>query len=92
MKLQTLSLLALLLCTSVPAGAAKKQTYTNPVINVSAPDPTVLRDNDGTYWLYATENTRNVPIYRSDDLVDWKLVGTAFTTDDCPAKISVFCV
>lgn len=87
MKLQTLSLLALLLCTSVPAGAAKKQTYTNPVINVSAPDPTVLRDNDGTYWLYATENTRNVPIYRSDDLVDWKLVGTAFTDETRPQMV-----
>ena len=62
------------------------QTVTNrqPVIDMSAPDPTVIRAEDGTYYLYPTEDTRNVPIYRSTNLVDWKLVGTAFTDNSRP--------
>ena len=54
------------------------------MIDKSAPDPTVIRAEDGTYYLYATEDTRNVPIYRSTNLVDWKLVGTAFTDNSRP--------
>ena len=37
--------------------------YTNPVIDNSAPDPSVIRVNDGTFYLYATENIRNIPIF-----------------------------
>lgn len=53
--------------------------YSNPVVATSLPDPTIIKANDGTFYLYATENTRNVPIYKSKNLVDWKFVGTAFT-------------
>ena len=53
--------------------------YSNPVINRSLPDPTVIRAQDGYYYLYATEDTHNVPIYRSGDLVKWRYMGTAFT-------------
>ena len=63
---------------------AQTATYSNPVIDMSAPDPTVIRAEDGTYYLYATEDTHNVPIYRSVNLVDWKLVGTAFTDNSRP--------
>lgn len=58
--------------------------YSNPVIDNSCPDPTVIRAEDGHYYLYATENTRNVPIYRSDDLVNWEFVATAFTNKSRP--------
>lgn len=61
--------------------------YSNPVINQSAPDPTVIRADNGTYYLYATENTRNVPIFKSDDLVNWTLVGTAFTDETRPQMV-----
>ncbi len=69
------------LCLAIAALAAYGQTttYTNPVINRSLPDPTVIRAQDNRYYLYATEDTHNVPIYRSDDLVKWRYVGTAFT-------------
>ena len=62
------------------------QTATNrqPVIDMSAPDPTVIRAEDGTFYLYATEDMRNVPIFHSANLVDWKLVGTAFTDNSRP--------
>ncbi len=61
--------------------------YTNPVINRSAPDPTVIRHADGTYYLYATENVRNLPIFKSQNLVDWELVGTAFTDESRPQMV-----
>ena len=62
------------------------QTVTNrqPVIDMSAPDPTVIRAEDGTFYLYATEDMRNVPIFHSANLADWKLVGTAFTDNSRP--------
>ncbi|MCH5219411.1 MAG: family 43 glycosylhydrolase [Muribaculaceae bacterium] len=63
-------------------------TYQNPVIRKSVPDPTVLRAEDGYYYLYATESvTRNVPIYRSPDMVDWQLVGTVFTDENRPTFV-----
>ncbi len=54
-------------------------TYKNPVINYSLPDPTIIKANDGYFYLYATEDIRNTPIHRSKDLINWKMVGTAFT-------------
>ena len=62
-------------------------TYTNPVINRSAPDPTIIRACDGTYWLYSTESIRNVPVYKSDNLVEWTFVGTAFNDMTRPQMV-----
>ena len=61
------------------ADSEQPATYQNPVINRSLPDPSVIRAQDGYYYLYATEDTHNVPIYRSADLVKWRYMGTAFT-------------
>ena len=47
----------------------------------------MIRDGKGTYYLYATENTRNLPIFKSDNLVDWKFVGTAFTEETRPQMV-----
>ena len=58
---------------AVSAVMAQEQ-YNNPVINESLPDPTVIKADDGYFYLYATENIRNVPIYRSENLVDWRRV------------------
>ena len=46
-----------------------KNVYHNPVINYSLPDPSVIRGEDGYFYLYATENIRNLPIHRSKNLV-----------------------
>ena len=61
-----------------------KNVYYNPVINYSLPDPSVIKGEDGYFYLYATENIRNLPIHRSKNLVDWEYVGTAFTNDTRP--------
>ena len=58
--------------------------YVNPVVNYSLPDPTVIKGDDGYFYLYATEDIRNLPIHRSKDLVNWELVGTAFTEETRP--------
>jgi arabinan endo-1,5-alpha-L-arabinosidase len=70
-----LAMITLVAC----ADGEQPATYQNPVINRSLPDPTVIRAQDGYFYLYATEDTHNVPIYRSDDLVKWRYMGTAFT-------------
>lgn len=58
--------------------------YSNPVVAESLPDPTLIKADDGFFYLYATEDIRNTPIMRSSDLVNWELVGTAFTEDSRP--------
>lgn len=56
------------------------RTYTNPIISdTSAADPTVIRAQDGYFYLYATQTDKYwVPIYRSRDLVNWEFQKTAF--------------
>ena len=39
--------------------------FTNPVSSVSLPDPSVIRGNDGFFYLYATQDIGLVPIMRS---------------------------
>jgi len=62
----------------------KGDYYQNPVINYSLPDPSVINGGDGYYYLYATEDIRNLPIHRSKNLLDWEYVGTAFTEHTRP--------
>lgn len=61
--------------------------YRNPLIETSLPDPTVMLAPDGFYYLYATENVRNMPIYRSQNLVDWDFLGTCFTEKTRPTFV-----
>lgn len=83
MKNYKLIIAAILSIGSAIATTAQT-SFSNPVIDNSCPDPTVIRGNDGFYYLYATENTRNVPIYRSTDLVNWNFIATAFTDKSRP--------
>ena len=61
-----------------------KDMYKNPVIDYSLPDPTIVQADNGYYYLYATEDIRNVPIHRSKNLLEWEYVGTAFTENSRP--------
>lgn len=56
-----------------------ENAYRNPILNISLPDPTIIKAENGYFYLYATEDISNTPIYKSVNLVDWKFVGTAFT-------------
>lgn len=69
-----------LFCSLHSYGTTPKiKVYCNPVLAKSTPDPTVIQAPDGMFYLYATEDIHNIPIYKSPDLVNWTFVGTAFT-------------
>ena len=67
-----------------PGQKPNVDVYDNPVAAVSLPDPTVIKGDDGYFYLYATEDIPNTPIFRSQDLVKWSQVGTAFTDRSRP--------
>jgi arabinan endo-1,5-alpha-L-arabinosidase len=69
-RIRTSLLLALLflLCggqqqqaKSLTPGKKTQQTYKNPVVNLSLPDPTVIKGADGYFYLYATEDIAPLP-------------------------------
>ncbi len=67
-----------------------KATFSNPIIPKSVPDPTVIKADDGYFYLYGTEDTYNMPIYRSQNLTDWTFIGTAFTDNTRPRTVKPF--
>ena len=83
--------LAALLCTlfvSCEGNGQKEEppqektptTYDNPVSNLILPDPSVIRDSDGTFYLYASdESVKGLPIAKSKDLVNWSQSGQVFS-------------
>ena len=64
--------------------SAQTDAFRNPVIGQDGPDPTVLRDTDGTFWLYDTADL--LSIWHSDDLVTWQRAGSAFDEQTRPAE------
>jgi hypothetical protein len=66
--------------------------YTNPVFVNDAPDPSVIRADDGAFYAYTTQayhgaDFTTLPILRSTDLVTWELVGDAFAGEARPGWI-----
>ncbi len=63
-----------------PAIGVAQATYCNPVVKEGFADPSFLREADGTFYAYTTQTKArgDVPIYKSDNLVDWEYVGAAF--------------
>lgn len=83
-----------LACVIFCFGLLNSQTYTNPVlvpgtffdsngkkvtINSMA-DPYVLKDTDGTYYMYVTG--RGYPCFSSKDLVNWKYETKVFNANE----------
>ena len=66
------------------AGRTAETVCHNPIIGQDGPDPTVLRDTDGTFWLYNTADL--LSIWHSDDLVTWQRAGSAFDEQTRPAE------
>lgn len=58
---------------------AQESTYRNPVIGYDFPDPTVIRVGD-TYYAAGTSGESAPPYraYESNDLINWKFIGTLF--------------
>lgn len=56
-----------------------RRTYVNPVFDANAPDPSIVRAEDGTFYAYTTESAgQKFQVLRSPDLVSWERVGAAF--------------
>ena len=64
--------------------------YNNPVIRHDAPDPSVIRGDNGIFYLYSTESKTypNIPIYKSIDLVNWYYTGSAFNDKTRPVSFT----
>lgn len=56
-----------------------KVWYSNPVIDSDNPDPTVIKAEDGYFYLYSTGG--NTWIHKSKDLVHWTYVSGAYEED-----------
>lgn len=82
----SLSLLFALFCqiNCVAQQSNTDNLYHNPVSPQSLPDPTIIKAGN-TFFLYATEDTRNLPILKSENLINWSFVGTAFTDSTRPS-------
>ena len=59
--------------------------YTNPVISQDAPDPSVIRGDNGYFYLYATGER----IFKSLDLVNWEYVRKVFEGKPRPSFLNV---
>ncbi len=81
-RLMTMAAALLFAATGLAVTQNEAKFYQNPVIDKPLPDPTVVRADDGYFYLYATGHL--VPIYKSLNLVDWTKVGTAFTNESRP--------
>lgn len=67
---------------------AVRTSYANPISTASLPDPTVIKGDDGYFYLYATEDIRNIPVMKSKNLIDWVQVGIVFRDYIRPDDVS----
>lgn len=92
-----MALMVIAACGKEPAGSGDEEntdisgpvrtSYANPISFQSLPDPTVIRGEDGRFYLYATEDIRNMPIMTSGNLIDWTQAGTVFTDSSRPDDV-----
>ena len=83
-RLGIFALLTTLLCSFSGIKGDGNATYTNPVIDRDAPDPTVIRAEDGMFYAYSTWRDRNIPVYKSTDMVNWEYLGGVFAEGEVP--------
>ncbi|KAF7906715.1 hypothetical protein EAF00_000994 [Botryotinia globosa] len=58
----------------------KPNTYTNPILPGSHPDPSIIRSGDNYFLITSSfEYFPGIPIYHSTDLISWKLISHALT-------------
>ena len=63
---------------AVSAQAVAAKTYSNPVLAKDFPDPTVIRGDDGMFYVYGTMgNGCRIQVASSPDLVAWSWHGEA---------------
>ena len=78
-----LSLFLLVVLSQWQAVAQRAETFSNPIINEDAPDPSVIRADDGQFYLFSTGNR----IFRSPDMLNWTRINDCFTPEGCPSFV-----
>lgn len=81
--------------TSEPSSSEiVETTFENPVWEPVLADPSIIRDEDGTYYAYGTQDNalwgdyygvRYIPILQSDNLVDWTYADAVFKPATLPS-------
>ena len=79
-KLLSLVLFVLITTTLVIGVLAVEQNFINPV--ALGADPFILKDDDGTYYLYVTGDNLGYRVYSSKNLVEWTAHGHCLVKDD----------
>ncbi len=67
------------------------QTYTNPIIPGSFPDPSICRVDDHYYIVNSSfEYFPALPIHRSNDLINWELIGYGLDHSNIDSSINLY--
>lgn len=72
MKIRTLLFFVMMCLVSICSTQA--ETYENPIVGENAPDPSIIKGNDGYYYLFSTAEH----VYRSKNLTKWNYVRQVF--------------
>ena len=79
---------ALLICVGLSIGSIlfSQPTFKNPILTGMNPDPSICRVGDDFYLVNSTfEYFPGLPVYRSKDLVHWRMIGYALSrASNCP--------
>ena len=65
------------------SNALKGTTYHNPIIKEDLPDPSIIRADNGYFYLYATGEK----VWKSKDMINWQYVGFTFNRADHPTFV-----
>ena len=80
MNKKSIGLVALMLgIAAVAQTSTSSDNYSNPIIATATPDPSVLRADDGKFYL-----SSGAGIWKSPDLTDWTFARMAFEGTDDP--------
>ena len=60
--------------TMIGSSSMSAAKYKNPIYSEDAPDPSIIRGNDGFYYLFSTAEH----VYRSANMVKWEYIGQVF--------------
>lgn len=63
------------------------KTYSNPVLRIDFPDPTIWDGEDGYFYALATGSVTKRTMYRSANLIDWEDTGELPYTNDVAQTI-----
>ncbi len=83
MKIKVLLLMLSCVFLSVSGQVLAQKTFKNPILTGMNPDPSICRVGDDYYLVTSTfEYFPGIPVYKSKDLVNWKLIGYALSRPD----------